>query len=253
MQPRTIAIGDIHGCSRALNALLAAIDPRPDDVIVTLGDYINRGPDSRGVLDRLIALEGQCTLVPILGNHDQTLLSAVNGERRGLSDLLDMGGRATFASYDAGRTTEANPSEITSEHIASLRRHRPSQDRERFLLERIPAEHIAFLQRCRDYYETETHLFLHAQYDPGLAMEDQPPYLSRWESLRNGTPGPHDSGKTAIVGHSSQKSGEILDLGHLVCIDTFCYGGGWLTALDVRTDEVWQVNQEGELRLPRSG
>ncbi len=75
MRPRTIAIGDIHGCSRALEALLAAIGPRPEDVIVTLGDYVNRGPDSRGVLDRLIALEGQCTLVPILGNHDQTLLS----------------------------------------------------------------------------------------------------------------------------------------------------------------------------------
>ena len=55
------------------------------------------------------------------------------------------------------------------------------------------------------------------------------------------SPSPHVSGKRAIVGHSSQKSGEILDLGHLVCIDTYCYGGGWLTALDVDTDEVWQV------------
>src|SRR5271155_2093456 len=122
MQPRTIAIGDIHGCSRALDALLAAIGPRPEDVIVTLGDYVNRGPDSRGVLDRLIALEGQCTLVPLLGNHDQTFLIALNGERRGLSNLLDMGGSATFASYDAGRTTEADPTEIIAEHVASLRR-----------------------------------------------------------------------------------------------------------------------------------
>jgi len=66
MPPRTIAIGDIHGCSRALDALLSAIEPRPEDVIVTLGDYVNRGPDSKGVLERLIALEGQCTVVPIL-------------------------------------------------------------------------------------------------------------------------------------------------------------------------------------------
>ena len=82
-------------------------------------------------------------------------------------------------------------------------------------------------------------------------MDEQPTEVLRWESLRDGIPGPHVSGKRAIVGHSSQKSGEILDVGHLVCIDTYCYGGGWLTALDVDTDEVWQVNRQGELR--RSG
>jgi serine/threonine protein phosphatase 1 len=249
MQRRTIAIGDIHGCARALDALLAAIGPRPDDVIVTLGDYVNRGPGSRGVLDRLIVLEGQCALVPILGNHDQTLLGALNGERRGLSNLLDMGGLATFASYESGSTDQAK--RTAAEDVASLRRRRPDRDADRHLLGRIPADHVAFLQRCRDYHENETHIFVHAQYDPDLAMEHQPSYLLRWESLRNGTPGPHVSGKRAIVGHSSQKSGEVLDLGHLVCIDTFCYGGRWLTALDVRTDEIWQANREGELR--RSG
>ncbi len=87
MRPRTIAIGDIHGCSRALEAVLTAIGPRPDDVIVTLGDYVNRGPDSRAVLDRLIALEGQCTLVPILGNHDQMLLAAAGRRATGILRL----------------------------------------------------------------------------------------------------------------------------------------------------------------------
>jgi serine/threonine protein phosphatase 1 len=227
MRPRTIAIGDVHGCSLALEALLAAIAPRPDDVIVTLGDYVNRGPDSRAVLDRLIELEGQCKLLPILGNHDQTLLSALSGERSALSDLLDMGGAATLRSYGANRVTEAD-------------------------LTRIPPEHRAFLERCRDYYETDEHIFLHAQYDPDLAMDEQSPLWLRWESLRDGIPGPHVSGKRAIVGHSSQKSGEILDLGHLVCLDTFCYGGGWLTAMDVDTDEVWQFDRRGESRSIRS-
>ena len=73
---RTIAIGDIHGCSAALDALLDAIRPRPEDAIVTLGDYINRGPDSRGVLDRLIKLSNQCRLIPLLGNHEQMLFEA---------------------------------------------------------------------------------------------------------------------------------------------------------------------------------
>ena len=67
MNPRTIAIGDIHGCSAALDALLEAIRPRREDCIVTLGDYINRGPDSRGVIERLIKLKDRCRLVPLLG------------------------------------------------------------------------------------------------------------------------------------------------------------------------------------------
>ncbi len=225
MRPRTIAIGDVHGCATALKALLAAIDPRPDDVIVALGDYVNRGPDSRGVLDRLIELERQCKLVPILGNHDQMLLAALAGEPRALSELLDMGGGATLASYGARRITEAD-------------------------LDLIPSAHRTFLERCRDYYETKSHIFVHAQYDPDAAMDEQSPLWLRWESLRDGIPDAHVSGKRAIVGHSSQKSGEILDVGHLVCIDTYCYGGGWLTALDVDTNEVWQVNRYGEFRRP---
>ena len=225
MQPRTIAIGDIHGCSLALETLLDEIAPRPDDVIVTLGDYVNRGPNSRAVIERLIALEYQCTLIPILGNHDQTLLGSLTNERRGLSNLLGMGGRATLESYGAGKITEAD-------------------------LKRIPAEHFAFFRRCRGYYETDTHIFVHAQYEPNVPMDEQSAVWLRWESLREVTPVPHISGKKVIVGHSSQKSGEILDLGHIICIDTFCYGGGWLTALEVHSNQVWQVNREGTLRRP---
>jgi serine/threonine protein phosphatase 1 len=232
MPPRTIAIGDIHGCAPALQALLAAIRPRPDDVIVTLGDYVNRGPDSRGVLDRLIELEQQCTLVPILGNHDGMLLellkSADAGRSPSLTSWLEMGGDATLESYGARKGA------IGREDLA-----------------RIPPEHFAFLGRCRDYHETRSHIFVHAQYDPGLAMDEQPSELLRWQSLRNIVPGPHVSGKRAIVGHSSQKGGEVLNLGHLVCIDTYCYGGGWLTALDVDADELWQVNRRGEPRRSR--
>ena len=71
--------------------------------------------------------------------------------------------------------------------------------------------------------------------------------MLRWESLRDTIPGPHRSGKTVIAGHTSQKGGEILDLGHLKYIDTDCCSGGWLTALDVDTAQVWQANREGEL------
>ncbi len=233
MPSRTIAIGDIHGCSQAVSTLLAAIEPTRDDVIVTLGDYVNRGPDSHGVLDQLIALERQCTVIPLLGNHDQMLLQLLWDARAGhfhvLSNWLRMGGDATLASYGA------SPGKITAVDLA-----------------RIPAEHVEFLERCHAYHETKTHIFIHANYDPALPMNDQPFDVLRWESLRDRIPGPHVSGKTVIAGHSSQKTGEILDVGHLLCIDTYCFGGGWLTALDVVTKEVWQTNRQGSLRPSRS-
>ena len=84
-------------------------------------------------------------------------------------------------------------------------------------------------------------------------MSDQPDLALRWESLRDDVPAPHFSGKTVIAGHTSQRSGEILDLGHIKCIDTCCYGGGWLTALEVHTGQVWQANREGILRRVAPG
>jgi hypothetical protein len=66
---RIIAIGDVHGCSAALAALVRAIDPTPLDTLVFLGDYIDRGPDSRGVVGQVIALAERCTVVPLLGNQ----------------------------------------------------------------------------------------------------------------------------------------------------------------------------------------
>jgi serine/threonine protein phosphatase 1 len=217
MPGRTIAIGDIHGCSAALDALLAVMRPCVEDTIVTLGDYINRGPDSKGVIDRLIALGSRCRLVPILGNHDQMLLDVRSGKHP-LYWLLDMGGTATLDSYGPGRD-----------------------------LSLIPVEHFDFLASCRDYHETDTHIFLHANYYPDLSMAEQPAGMLRWESLRETTPGPHESGKIVIAGHTSQKSGDILDLGHLKCIDTYCHGGGWLTAMDPRSERVWQSDRGGRV------
>jgi serine/threonine protein phosphatase 1 len=218
MKPRTIAIGDIHGCSAALDALLKAIRPLPEDCIVTLGDYINRGPDSRGVIERLIDLKDRCRLVPLLGNHEEMLFEAL-AESYPLNYFLGVGGDATLDSYGPGR-------------VLSL----------------IPDDHITFLKSCLDYHETNSHIFVHASYESDLPMSEQTSPILRWEALGNSVPEPHFSGKTVIAGHNSQKNGEILDLGHVKVIDTYCYGGGWLTALDVHTEEVWQADREGNMR-----
>ncbi len=217
MPGRTIAIGDIHGCALALDALLNAVAPRGEDLIVTLGDYINRGPDTRGVIERLIALSQRCRLIPLLGNHEQALLEARSGIHP--TTWLGMGGIATLDSYGDGRD-----------------------------ISQIPDSHFEFLESCCDYHETDDHIFVHANYYAEVPMDEQPPLMLRWESLREMLPPAHMSGKTAVVGHTSQKSGEILDLGYLKCIDTNCCRGGWLTALAVTTGEIWQTNQAGFLR-----
>ncbi len=215
---RIIAIGDIHGYSQPLAALLNAVRPQPDDTIATLGDYVDRGPDSKGVFEMLLALERLCRLGPILGNHDEMLLDIAHGRTEFFENWLSYGGTTTLASYGCAL---------------------PSQ---------IPPAHLAFFFFFRDYYASERHFFVHGNYWPGLPLAEHRALELRWESLRQRTPGPHMSGKIAVVGHTAQKDGEILDLGYLKCIDTWCYGGGWLTALEVQTGTVWQADQEGRLR-----
>ncbi|HUG68495.1 MAG TPA: metallophosphoesterase family protein [Pirellulaceae bacterium] len=216
MSPRTIAIGDIHGCAKALAALIAVIDPTEDDVIVALGDYVDRGPESRAVVDLLIDLIDRCQLIPLLGNHEAMMLDAIE-----LPEVHEhwcrVGGRETIESYGGS-------------------------------LDGVPFDHRVFLRGLNRYYETGSHFFVHANYDASLPLDQQPDRLLLWEHVVHTLPGRHCSGKTAIVGHTPQATGEILDLDYLICIDTYCVGGGWLTALDVETGQVWQANQAGKLR-----
>src|ERR1700737_4825668 len=104
MAGRTIAIGDIHGCPAALAALVGAIALSLEDTLVLLGDYIDRGPDSRGVLDLVIALAERCRLVPLLGNHEEMLLAALEGKAE-LDFWSSCGGMEAMISYgyDGGR------------------------------------------------------------------------------------------------------------------------------------------------------
>jgi serine/threonine protein phosphatase 1 len=216
MSSRLIAIGDVHGCSQALATVLDQIAPSPGDTIVTLGDYIDRGPDSRGVVEQLLVLQDRCRLRPLLGNHEVLLLAALQGERE-LLFWRNCGGAATLASY-GGR------------------------------LDDIPAEHLEFLRACRPYFETPEYLFVHANYDPHLPLEEQDPEVLFWKHLLYGVPARHRSGKTAVVGHTPQPDGNVLDLGHLLCLDTYCFGNGYLTAMDLETREIWQADKFGHRR-----
>jgi len=195
---RCLAIGDIHGCSRSLEMLLGAVSPRAGERIVTLGDYVNRGPDSRAVMERLLHLHGAGLLVPLRGVHEQMMLEARDEGGEKLKRFLKVDGDRTLASYAA--RGEAG------------------------LLADVPDEHWAFIQQtCVDWYETETHFFVHANAYPDYPLAEQPTYMLRWETFSD--PPPHESGKVMVCGHTSQKSGEPRNIGHAVCIDTYAHGG----------------------------
>lgn len=218
MADRVIAIGDIHGCAKALDALLELIRPEREDTLVVLGDCIDRGPDSRLVLDRMLELQKECHLVPILGNHEEMMLNYLDG-RPQPDNWIVCGGDMTLLSY-------------------------PRKN----LDGRVFPEHVDFIRTWGDYFVTEDHFFAHGAYHPKQAFGEQRWQMWRWESIRFDPPEPHVSEKIAVLGHTSQKHGEILDLGHLICIDTFCWGGGWLTGFDVTTGQIWQVDREGRVR-----
>ena len=74
MQPRIIAVSDIHGNSQSLDGILVAINPAAQDTLVFLGDYVDSGPDSKGVLDRLIDLRSRFQVVTLMGNHEEMML-----------------------------------------------------------------------------------------------------------------------------------------------------------------------------------
>lgn len=220
MSGRILAIGDIHGCATALEALLQSIDLQSDDTLVTLGDYVDRGPDSRRVLDRLIALSQTHHLVALRGNHELMMLDA-RFDARAASDWLSFGGNTTLASYGADASQEG--------------------------LAAVPAAHWDFIERqCVASWEAETHFFVHANAYPDLPLFEQPPYILYWGRFTDAQP--HQSGKTMVCGHTSQKSGLPANKGFAVCIDTWAYGKGWLSCLDITSGQVWQANQAGHQR-----
>lgn len=218
---RILTIGDIHGCSTAFDSLIAAVDLQPEDRLVTLGDYVDRGPDSKGIINRLIALHETGGLVALRGNHELMMLEADKDSSKE-SYWLRYGGDATLASYSLSGET----GKLTD----------------------VPDNHWDFLEKvCVNWHETDAHLFVHANAYPDMPLAEQPEHILFWEPFD--CPSRHFSGKTLVCGHTSQKSGLPLNIGHAICIDTWVYGTGWLTCLDVISGRVWQANQNADVRM----
>lgn len=204
---RLLAFGDIHGCLTALQELLTRVSPSEDDQLVFLGDYVDRGPDSAGVIGELLALRARWPRSVFLrGNHEQMLLDVLGGENP--TTFLFNGGRNTIASYQA-------------------RGGWPPSREHRLFLETLPMR-----------YETDGFIFVHAGLRPGTPLAEQDPDDLLWirqEFLDSSD----DWGKSVVFGHTPRK--EPLLASTRIGLDTGCVYGGHLTCCDVLTRRCWQV------------
>jgi serine/threonine protein phosphatase 1 len=218
---RIYAIGDIHGCARQLanlHALIAedlARRPIPSALLLHIGDFVDRGADSAGVIARLV--EGcpvpGAQMVNILGNHESTMLEALSGERAAATDWLFAGGKAALQSY--GIDPEVTP----RDQWASL----------------VPRGHQDFLRGLTLIHRQGGYAFVHAGVRPGIALEQQ----SRDDLLRSRQPflySEADFGAVIVHGHTPVKAPVVRH--NRIAIDTGAVFGGKLTCAVLEADTI---------------
>jgi len=226
----SFVIGDIHGCSEELRHLVDALPFRPGDEVVFLGDYIDRGPDSSGVVSFLIELKvslSENKLVFLKGNHEDMLLSYLElSGHHGKMFLLN-GGRATVQSYGVSADN-------------------PSPNR---LQTAMPPAHLEFYQSLESYYLTEPYLCVHAGIHPLKSLQEQTdeellwirdPFLHRSHNL------PY----TILFGHTPQHA-VLYHLPYKIGLDTGLVYGNMLTCLDTDEKILYQIGR-GKKRVSKT-
>jgi serine/threonine protein phosphatase 1 len=214
-EQKYIAIGDIHGCYQSLEALLKKLEDYTDRQFIFIGDYIDRGPDSKKVVERLMELQQQkADCVFLRGNHEQMLLDAFN---KGEFKLwVTNGGKMTLNSYGVGR-------------FGSLPKH-----------------HLEFYNQTKFYYDTDDYFFVHAGLSAAKTIEESlrdeeeiEGFL--WErSHLNAFETPWE--KKVIFGHTPRP--QPIRKNGMIGIDTGCVfkrmGYGKLTAVKLPEEEFIQ-------------
>lgn len=215
---RVYAIGDVHGCLDQLNRLLDRIagdlHKRASKAhLIFLGDLIDRGPDSAGVVNRLLSgsLPGDRQTF-LSGNHEEVLLDCYDGNLETCGPWLQFGGLQTLESYGLSRTEIFERAGQLSEALREV----------------IPADHISFVRSFSNYLEIGDYLFVHAGIRPNVALDQQSASDLRW--IRNDfLDSAVDHGRVVVHGHSIVPE---IDVRHnRISVDTGCYRTGQLSAL----------------------
>lgn len=213
------AIGDVHGHLDLLEPLLDEVESRAArhahrrHVLVMLGDFVDRGPHSAGVIERLARGVAGCEFVGLRGNHEDAMLAFLAGEAAG-KGWLEFGGIATLRSYGID-PSRAPPGAAQYPALAEK------------LATRLPASHLDFLQDLSITATIGDYLFVHAGLRPGLSIEAQTDHDLVWirdEFLRAET----RFAKKVVHGHTPVPRAEFRD--NRINLDTGAYATGKLTA-----------------------
>jgi len=212
---KIFAIGDIHGCYDHLRALLKIIDiDRQNDLLLFIGDYIDRGNSSRTVVDYVIGLQSEFqNVVCLLGNHEQMLLRYLEGIDEEM--YLYNGGSATLAAYGLKHSILFHPRQTA-----------------------FPESHLQFFRLLLPYYETADYIFVHAGLMPGRPLDQQTISDLIWirqEFIYSD----YDFGKRVIFGHTPRMNPLIMP--NKIGIDTGAVYGGKLTCLELPALKIHQV------------
>ncbi|HSO37466.1 MAG TPA: metallophosphoesterase family protein [Labilithrix sp.] len=208
------AIGDVHGCAEELRALIQKLPLRRDSLVVFLGDYIDRGPDSRGVVDTILELKQYCRVICLLGNHELMLREFLDGsDPRRVARFIYNGGSATLASY--------------ADHDGVFV---------------MPQDHREFYDELLYHHVEGDHVFVHAGLPANVEEIDIAVHGEEmvWMRHRPGSPEPNFS-KIVVHGHSAIESIDIQP--RRINLDTACVYGRRLTALEMNTHEMFCVER----------
>ncbi|MEO1675847.1 MAG: metallophosphoesterase family protein [Pseudomonadota bacterium] len=216
---RVYAIGDVHGCADLLDRLLDFIDVDSADLapgartIITLGDYVDRGPDSPGVLDRLIARQKtDPSLICLKGNHEDELLGFLADPDEHVH-WLDWGGEETLSNYGVRVSAAREPRDLARELGAVL-----------------PEAHRQFLHGLSVRKVIGDYLFVHAGIKPGVPLDEQTERDQMWVRGEFHS-APTDQRPDKIVIHGHQSAKKVVDKGWRICVDTGAVWNGVLTAI----------------------
>lgn len=220
---RIFAIGDIHGCAVELEALLETLAPKAGDLVIFLGDYVDRGPDSARVIDIILDLSRKVDVVALKGNHEAMFLDFLNfPESAGAGLFVLNGGTLTLASYSR--------KQIAAQNSDAIKGQSGSKSEEAFV---IPKDHLDFFNHLQLYYETEDYFFVHAGV-PEMSLEQirLPDHeldllWSRYPFLSSNFPWE----KLVVHGHTPTQNAEIKF--NRINVDTGCVYGGRLTAIEL--------------------
>ena len=232
---RAYAVGDIHGRLDLLDRMLARIEadiaarPPRRTFVAFLGDLIDRGPDSRGVVERLRTWRPErVRTIFLAGNHEEVLLRMLDGEKDILASWLKFGGAECARSY--GLDPEELAVIAEEEALAKVQAA-------------VPRTHKEFLAGFADTFRFGDYLFVHAGLRPGVGIEEQDRFDLRWirEPFLSDA---REHGCVVVHGHTIV--GEVEERPNRIAIDTGAYHSGILTAVGIEEERRWFLSTAAE-------